>query len=67
MRRFRNLAHYEIDAFFPHSQAGEAVDMAYDTLKLLGAAMTASTFLAAITEAVRDYERNVLKQVTWQG
>jgi uncharacterized protein (UPF0332 family) len=66
MRGLRNWADYDLDQPFGHAAAVGEVQSADDILRLLEALPTTPATLAQITVAIRDYERDVLKQVTWR-
>jgi uncharacterized protein (UPF0332 family) len=64
LRRHRNRADYDLKA--PHSAAGAAGDTAgaEQVIQALAAA-AAEPVRTQLIDAMKDYERNVLRQVTW--
>jgi uncharacterized protein (UPF0332 family) len=67
LRRARNEADYAIDVAFDPSLAVSLVQRAEDLIRLLEEAAALPHVLAQITLAMRDYERDVLHDVTWRG
>jgi uncharacterized protein (UPF0332 family) len=67
LRRQRNRADYDLDRSFLQPQAQQRVWEAIDVFDLPEACLSAPDVLAQITAAVRGYERDVLKQVTWKS
>jgi hypothetical protein len=65
LRGYRNQAHYDIEDLFTRAQAMETVLLAGEIIKLLEAATAMPSLLAGITDAIRIYERDVLRQITW--
>ena len=66
-RSLRNRADYTLGTPFANHQAAEQVaraDGIVETLEQLAELPEAS---ARVAQAVRDYERDVLKEVTWRG
>jgi uncharacterized protein (UPF0332 family) len=66
LRRLRNHADYDLDQPFPHAEANRFVLLAGDVIRLLELAATEPTVRVRITDGMKDYERDVLKTVTWQ-
>jgi uncharacterized protein (UPF0332 family) len=66
LRTDRNEGDYDIDDPFDQQLAVDAVQHASDVINLLDAAANTPTVVTQITEAIRTYERDVLRQVTWQ-
>jgi uncharacterized protein (UPF0332 family) len=66
LRRVRNWADYDLDRPFDHLAAVKQVQEADDILQLREALPTTPAILTQITAAIRAYERDVLKQVTWR-
>ena len=66
-RRARNRADYRIDHHFEETQANSDVMRANDVLRLLEEATALPTVLDQITLAMRAYERDVLRDVTWRA
>lgn len=66
LRRLRNYADYDLDRPFLQATALDYVAVALGIIDLLEAVAATPTVLASITATMRDYERAVLGQVTWQ-
>lgn len=66
LRQARNRADYDMDHDFPHAAAVRSVQLAESLLTLLQAAAGETNVLARITDTMRVYERDVLRQVTWR-
>ena len=66
LRRLRNLADYNLSASCDQRQSQRRVWEAEGLVDLLETALAAPVVLTQITTAIRDYELNVLKQVTWK-
>ena len=66
LRRARNQADYGLRRPYAHAEAVGFVQRAADILRILEDAATMPTVLAQITQAMRDYERDVLQDVTWR-
>jgi uncharacterized protein (UPF0332 family) len=66
LRTVRNQADYAIDAPFDHTDAVDRVQRAADVVRLLDEAAALSSVRDQITQAMRDYERDVLHEVTWR-
>ena len=64
LRRERNRADYEVEQTLTHSHALLQVQSARRILQILDAA-TAEPTRTQITNAMRAYERDVLKELTW--
>jgi hypothetical protein len=67
LRSIRNRADYEIEKAIDHRLATAQVLRALRLLDVLEAAEESPETVARITAAIRDYERDVLKEVTWRG
>ncbi len=67
LRKVRNRADYDLDHDFEHADAVNRVQQAADTLRLLEEAAALPTVCERITEAMRTYERDVLRDVTWRA
>ena len=67
LRTERNIADYDLRRIVKESEAIRHIETAADILRLLEEAAALPHVLAQITLAMRDYERNVLQDVTWQG
>jgi uncharacterized protein (UPF0332 family) len=65
LRQERNRADYDIQRPLDQTSAIDRVQMAADVIELLDAAAKEATVLAPITEAMKIYERDVLREVTW--
>jgi uncharacterized protein (UPF0332 family) len=66
VRRARNWADYDLDQPFDHATAFGYVLSATDIIQLLELLPTTPTVLAQVMDAIKVYERDVLKHVTWQ-
>jgi hypothetical protein len=66
LRSDRNGADYDLDHPFLQQVAIGDVQTADDIIKLLDQVPTLPHVQQQITDAIRIYERDVLKQVTWQ-
>jgi uncharacterized protein (UPF0332 family) len=67
LRDLRNEGDYDFDTPFAERLGINAVNEAVDVVDILEAVPQDAQFLARITQAMRDYERDVLSEVTWQG
>jgi uncharacterized protein (UPF0332 family) len=65
-RSRRNGADYDLHRPFPQRAAVEQVEFALRVIQLLDAVATAPTVRTVITEAMKLYERDVLRVVTWR-
>jgi hypothetical protein len=66
LRRLRNWADYDLDQPFAHMIAIDQVQTAMDIIQVLDTALTTPPVLTAVTDTIKIYERDVLRQVTWQ-
>jgi uncharacterized protein (UPF0332 family) len=66
LRTARNEADYDLNKLFAHRPAVVAVEVGTDIVNLLEEAASMPTVLAQITDTIRIYERDVLRQVTWR-
>jgi uncharacterized protein (UPF0332 family) len=66
LRRIRNWADYDLDRVFPQPLAVAQVQVGDDLAQLLQGLLTTPTVLAQIASVIQVYERDVLKEVTWQ-
>jgi uncharacterized protein (UPF0332 family) len=66
LRKKRNRADYDLHEYVSQREAYQAMYAAAELVKLLDAAAALPTLLAQITAAIRDYERDVLRTVTWK-
>jgi len=67
LRRTRNWADYDLDQAFEHGLAVTRVADALTVVQLLDDAAATPTVLAAITDTIKTYERDVLRHVTWRA
>jgi uncharacterized protein (UPF0332 family) len=67
LRSDRNYADYDFEGALKHADAVEAVQAADDAIQLLEEAAALPTVCQRITEAMRIYERDVLRDVTWRA
>ncbi len=66
LRRSRNEADYGLKTPFSHRRAIQDIHTAHETIAALQQGF-AEPNRTTITEAMRQYERDVLKSVTWRG
>jgi uncharacterized protein (UPF0332 family) len=66
LRRIRNWADYDLDRPFAQDTALDLVQLSSATIQLLKSLPAAPTTLAQVIDTIKVYERDVLKQVTWQ-
>jgi uncharacterized protein (UPF0332 family) len=66
LRTARNQAEYVMAIDFPFTRAHEEVSRALDVVRLLDEARDHEPAREQITQVMRDYERDVLRDVTWQ-
>jgi uncharacterized protein (UPF0332 family) len=67
LRRERNRADYDIASVLPAPRAIDLVETAARLSELLEGALADPSLITRISPAMRDYERDVLKEVTWRG
>ena len=67
LRGLRNVADYDIDEVVSQAEAIANQETAVKAIRLLEDAVALPTVLAQITLAMRDYERDVLRDVTWRA
>lgn len=67
LRRNRNRADYFLDQPYLEADAIREFNLAYDVVRLLEQVAAGSASLAPVVQTIRDYERNALGDVTWQG
>lgn len=65
LRHERNQADYDVDRSLDQTSAIDRVQMGADIVALLDAVAKEATIIAQITEAMKIYERDVLREVTW--
>lgn len=65
VRRQRNRADYDLDRPFEKSAASGQIGVCKEIIRRLEAAAK-EPIKSQITEAMKDYERDVLKEVTWR-
>jgi uncharacterized protein (UPF0332 family) len=66
-RTVRNGADYDLAAVFTRKLATSQVVLAEGIIETLEQVAGSPATLARITPAMRDYERDVLREVTWRG
>jgi len=64
LRRDRNSADYDFDNLLNKTIAASQVRAAHDIIRALGAAAV-DPLKTQITDAIKVYERDVLRTVTW--
>ena len=67
LRRIRNWADYDPERDFPHELGVHYVEAAETLLTLFQTAYGEEGVRSQITDAIRVYERDVLRQVTWHA
>jgi uncharacterized protein (UPF0332 family) len=67
LRSYRNLADYDIDQPFDSQVGSRCVLLGDAIVQSFDDAARLPTVLARIIAAIRDYERDVLKQITWHA
>jgi hypothetical protein len=67
LRRFRNWADYDLDHALNHPTTCGHLYLGEGVCQLLETVAAEPTVCAVITEAIKVYERDVLRQVTWQA
>ena len=67
LRSKRNRADYDLDRPFPEGEAVNCVQDAEDIVRLLDQIPTLPHVQQQIVDGIRVYERDVLRQVTWQA
>jgi uncharacterized protein (UPF0332 family) len=65
LRGIRNWADYDFDQPLDESTAIEQVGVATNIVKLLHHLSSEPAILTRIVDAIKDYERNVLREITW--
>jgi uncharacterized protein (UPF0332 family) len=65
LRTARNLADYDLDVPVVSPDAIDHVQVAAKIIQLLDDLSKETTILARVVEAIKDYERHVLREVTW--
>jgi hypothetical protein len=66
LRSVRNQAEYVMNVPFPFTRAHDEVSRALDVVRGLDEALDHEPTRDRITQVMRDYERDVLRDVTWQ-
>ena len=67
LRTERNIADYDMRRSVKHTDAIRHVERAAEVVRLLEEVAALPTVVAQITLAMREYERDVLRDVTWRG
>jgi uncharacterized protein (UPF0332 family) len=67
LRRARNRADYDGEHDFPHDVAVDYVQLGETLLTLFQTAAAEEGVRTQITDAMRIYERDVLREVTWHA
>jgi uncharacterized protein YfeS len=62
----RNRADYDLDQPFDHVTAFAQVQIAGQIVQLLDALSTTASVRTQVTDTIKVYERDVLRQVTWR-
>jgi hypothetical protein len=66
LQRWRNLADYDLHRTLSQADSLRRVQLARSVILCLEACRI-DPLRTQIRDAMRDYERNVLRQITWQG
>ena len=66
LRALRNGADYDFDSPIDQAEAQHLVGRATDIIQLLDDLAKEATILARVVDAIKIYERDVLREVTWQ-
>ena len=67
LRSGRNRADYDLTQPLHQERAAELVGAAQNIVQLLEQIANDATLQSQITDAIRDYERDVLQEQTWQS
>lgn len=67
LRRARGWADYDLDRVFDEMLAVAQVNEAMSVITSLDDLATTPAILAEVVTAIREYERDVLRDVTWRG
>ena len=67
LRSKRNWADYDIDRPMPHHFASGEIRLAETIMETLETAAAEPVIRARIVDAIKVYERDVLRDVTWQA
>ncbi len=66
LRHSRNQADYDLSLPILHHDAHDRVMAAMDIIKILEDLAAMPTLLAQVVDAIKTYERDVLREVTWR-
>jgi uncharacterized protein (UPF0332 family) len=66
LRKMRNRADYDLDQLFDHVTAFGQVQIAGQIVQLLDSLSITATVRTQVTDTIKVYERDVLRQVTWR-
>ncbi len=66
LRKARNRADYDVDVPADSAAAIDHVQVATNIIQLLDDLAKEPTILARVIDAIKVYERDVLREVTWQ-
>jgi len=67
LRDWRAAADYDAEPAVTRADAFRAVARASDAVRLLEEVAANDSVRDRVTQAMRDHERDVLKEVTWRG
>jgi uncharacterized protein (UPF0332 family) len=67
LRSLRNRADYDLNSPFEQTLAITRVQVVMDVIRTLDELAAASTILAGVVQAIRDYERDVLHDITFHS
>jgi uncharacterized protein (UPF0332 family) len=67
LRTARNRADYDVDAPVAHTECVDHVGIATSIIRLLHHLANEPAILTRVVEAIKIYERDVLREVTWHS
>lgn len=67
LRSLRNQADYDLQTSQRHKECMGAMVIALNIMEILDEALTTPEVQSAITQTIREYETNVLKQPSWHS
>jgi uncharacterized protein (UPF0332 family) len=67
LRASRNAADYDLNFSFAHTEACDLEITAANIIEIIQLVAKEPTVKAKITDAIKTYERDVLRQVTWKA
>jgi uncharacterized protein (UPF0332 family) len=67
LRTARNKADYDLDRSLSHSTGAHQFQTALDIIQILELVAADEVIRGRVTEGIKQYERDVLRQITWRG